>query len=72
MVLSGIGTPNWRKKYKKYLKAYKYGNHNIEKDLTTFLLCESSAFHTSKKSKLAFLVKLHKESQSLFTCLTST
>ena len=60
------------KNYNIYLKAYKYGNHNIEKDFTSFLLYESSAFHTSHKSKLAFLVKLHKESPSLFTSLTST
>jgi beta-lactamase class D len=60
------------KKYNIYLKVYKYGKHNIEKDLTTFLLYESSACHTSHKSKQAFLVKLHKESPSLFTSLTST
>ena len=49
------------KKYNKYLKACKYGNHNIGKDLTTFWMGESSALQISPKNQLEFLVKLHEE-----------
>ncbi len=49
------------KNYNKYLKACKYGNHNIGKDLTTFWLGESSALQISPKNQLEFLVKLHEE-----------
>jgi beta-lactamase class D len=52
------------KKYNKYLKACKYGNQNVEKDLTTFWLSKSSP-----KNQLAFLIKLHEERDSLFFCL---